>query len=196
MMSESLKDMARLIQTETALLHGIKKAFFVGGTNIDPAVRKCYSDAEVIPDGVEFTLRRKVDDEDEERFNAVVNGASLSGEQLYWPSPVTLTTLLPDGKESVLITEGTMLHDVPDVSYPLSRDTLDPDEYLSVSLYAESSALGGGIEVARAWFHNRKEQVVSFNFVVETSRQSGCIAYLVEGENNRRHEMWHLRLME
>jgi hypothetical protein len=170
----------------------VRRVFFVGGTNVDPFVRKHF--------GRLFPFAHADDDPDSqsdariaERLNAVVDGAVWFGERLYAPSPLTLT-LHAGEREETLVEAGAPLVPEALAAPRFFAAPLQPGEELEARLVAAGGGLAEPLEVARGFYRNDTAAPQEVVVAATVARERGCVAE-VQAPGGRL-PLWRLQLAE
>jgi len=170
----------------------VRYVFYVGGTCVDPFVRRRYGKA--------FPLARAESDDDaqsdariRERLEAVVEGAVWYGERVFAPSPLTLTVRC-QGEEATLVREGGPLSPRSVATGRLFTCVLEAGQTLDAQLIASGGALSEPIAVARAFHRNETGVPEEVTLDVRACRELGATAELIAGD--RRDPQWRFALLE
>jgi hypothetical protein len=170
----------------------VKRAFYVGGTNIDAFVRqrfgRAFPNAQGDSDADAQSMERIA-----ERLNAVVEGAVWYDEQLFAPAPLTLTVQTGDRTET-LLTEGAALLPAGIAHPRFVTCVLEPQEELDARLIATGGGLREPICVARGFYRNPSDGAQEVTLRLTVSREYGAIAVLLA--EGRQWEMWRFVLTE
>lgn len=170
----------------------VRRVFFVGGTNVDPFVRRHFGRAFPLAAGEndpEAQSERRI----AERLNAVVEGAAWFGEQLFALSPLTLSVRLRD-REEVLVQEGAALPPAAVAGSRFLTGVVPPGQELDACLTASGGGLEAPLEVARGFYRNDSPDPQEVSLSLATSRDRGASAALHVG--TRRIEQWRFLLVE
>jgi hypothetical protein len=127
----------------------------------------------------------------QERMEAVVDGAVWFDEQLYAPSPLSLS-IRAKGEEVNLVLEGAPLLPAGIAAPRFFVERLDPGAELEATLVAAGSGLDEPVEVARALFRNDEAQSREVALSILVSREWGCVAELQWG--SERLPQWRFAL--
>ncbi|MCC6730226.1 MAG: hypothetical protein IT208_12890 [Chthonomonadales bacterium] len=170
----------------------VKRAFYVGGTNVDPFVRRHFGRAFALAQP-ESDADPQSDERIAERLEAVVEGAVWFDERIFASSPLALSLVTGAGETS-LLEEGAALPPAG-IAFPrFVTVPLAPGEEIAASLVASGGGLPGRVVVARAFYRNEADEPQEAVLAVTCSRDRGvCAALQVDG---RKLEQWRFVLTE
>jgi Fe-S-cluster formation regulator IscX/YfhJ len=168
----------------------VRRVFYVGGTNVDPFVRQHFGRMFPLAPG-DDDAGSQSDARIQERMEAVVDGAVWFDEQLYAPSPLSLS-IRAKGEEVNLVLEGAPLLPAGIAAPRFFVERLDPGAELEATLVAAGSGLDEPVEVARALFRNDEAQSREVALSILVSREWGCVAELQWG--SERLPQWRFAL--
>jgi hypothetical protein len=175
----------------------VRRVFYVGGTNIDGFVRQRFGRA--FPGAVaETDADAQSDERIAERLHAVVEGAIWFDEQLYAPSPLTLTVRLGSlerpSQEQTLVAAGAALLPAALAQTRFLTTILEVQEELDAALIAADGGLAESTCVARGFYRNEEDTAQEVTLRVAVSRERGATALLTVG--TRLLDQWRFMLVE
>jgi len=173
----------------------IRRVFYVGGTNIDSAVRRRFST--IFGKGIasDNDPNAQSDPRIEERLNAVVDGAVWFGEQIFHPCTVDLFSLI-NGDKKPLLHRGDPVKSKsirpPDVFPKMIQ--IDAGEEIDAALLVGHPDLPEPVEAARAFYRNDSASEIETTLKITITREDGVEAVLnVDGGEI---QMWNFLLFE
>jgi hypothetical protein len=170
----------------------VRRVFYVGGTNIDGFVRQRFGRA--FPAAApENDPEAQTPPRIAERLHAVVEGAVWFDEQLYAPSPLTLTVRV-GGQEQQLVSERAALLPSGLAQPRFLTTVLESQEELDAALIASGGGLTAPTCVARAFYRNENDLSQEVTLRVSVSRERGALATLTVG--TRLLDQWRFMLVE
>ncbi|MDW8206814.1 MAG: hypothetical protein RMJ43_03185, partial [Chloroherpetonaceae bacterium] len=170
----------------------VKRVFYVGGTCIDAFVRERFGQAFPNARG-DTDAEAQSPERIAERLNAVVEGAVWYDEQLFTPSPLTLTFRSADREETLLQTGELLLP--ASLAHPrFITLTLEGHQELDARLFASGGGLPEPVCVARGFYRNPVDSFQEVTLRLQVSREQGATAALLAYD--REWELWRFILAE